>query len=159
MEKNQIFREKCYRAKGYILDSILFDTIYIGVFRCVNGSPDFYACNHEPWMQEYIEKQLWFVDPIVKDSIILNSESQETFMSWGMEITDENFVEYRSSYIGQVKGFSKVFKHHTNESDEIYVVGVGLYPEHINEKKPLNLNAIFTEAKNRIESFVNSENS
>lgn len=153
MDKTQLFHNKSQRAKTYVLDSLLFREIYIGVFRSINGIPDFYASNHDQWMEEYISKQLWFVDPIVKDSLTILDEDKETFMSWGMEITDETFVEYRSAYIGYVKGFSKVFHHHSPTNNETYVVGIGLYPEHIDQEKPLNLNAIFTAAKQRLEKF------
>lgn len=151
----QKFYDRCTQAKDYILKSSIFDTIYIGVFRSLNGVPDFYACSNPTWMEEYLKKELWFVDPIVKESLLVPEHSKETLLSWTMSMSDSDFLEYRNAFIGHVKGFSKVLKHELSAEEEVIVIGIGLYPEHLSPDKPLNLNAIFREAENKIHEFVN----
>ena len=154
-EKSKTFYDHCQNAKEYILSSPLFEHIYIGVFRSVNGLPNFYACNNTLWMDEYISKELWFVDPIVKDGLLISEPEKETVLSWTMSMSDTTFIEYRTAFIGQVKGFSKVLKHTTPTESETIVIGIGLYPEHISATEPLNVNAIFTVAEKNIHEFIN----
>lgn len=153
------FFDRCNDAQTYILSSTLFNSIYIGVFRSVNGIPDFYACNNIMWMEEYIDKELWFVDPIVKEGLLIPDPEKETFFSWSMSINDTNFLEYRDAFIGHVKGFSKVFKHDLPEGSETIVIGIGLYPQNIAPDKPLNVNAIFREAESKIKEFISADDS
>jgi hypothetical protein len=157
MPSPKTFHARCLLAKDYILTSAHFENIYIGVFRSVNGLPDFYACNNVPWMEEYITKELWFVDPIVKDGLLTIESEKETLLSWTMSMTDSSFLEYRTAFIGHVKGFSKVLKHTFPNESETIVIGIGLYPEYISANKPLNVNAIFKAAEEKIQSFINLE--
>jgi|GEM_PF-2494924 hypothetical protein len=154
MVLTQRFYDRCFHAKDYILSSHLFDKIYIGIFRSINGAPDFYACNNSDWMDEYISKELWFVDPIVKEGLLVPEPDKETLFSWTTLIKDGNFLEYRDAFIGHVKGFSKVFKHDLPEGAETIIIGIGLYPQNISPDKPLNVNAIFTEAERNIKEFI-----
>lgn len=154
MAPTQRFYDRCLQAKDYILSNPLFDTIYIGIFRSINGVPDFYACNNSQWMDEYISKELWFVDPIVKEGLLVPELDKETLLSWTTLINDGNFLEYRDAFIGQVKGFSKVFKHDFPKGAETIIIGIGLYPQNISPDKPLNVNAIFKEAERNIKEFI-----
>ncbi|MCP5322440.1 MAG: hypothetical protein H6492_00300 [Candidatus Paracaedibacteraceae bacterium] len=154
MQNPQKFNDYCQGAKKYILNSPLFNDIYIGVFRSLDGVPEFYACNNPVWMKEYIEKELWFVDPIVKEGLLLNDPDKETLLSWGSKMSENDFFKYRDAYIGPVKGFSKIFKHYLPTGSETVVIGIGLYPEHISPDKPLNVNAIFREAEEKIKKFT-----
>lgn len=151
---SNVFYNRCLKAKEYILKSQLFENIYIGVFRSINGLPNFYACNNTPWMDEYLSKELWFVDPIVKDGLLIAEPEKETLLSWTMSMTDTTFLEYRTAFIGQVKGFSKVLKHTSPTETETIVIGIGLYPQHISATEPLNVNAIFTTAEKNIYDFI-----
>lgn len=150
----QKFYDRCVQARDYILSSPLFNNIYIGVFRSFNGHPDFYACNNLKWMEEYLSKELWFVDPIVKNEFLIPQPDKETLLSWGSLVKESTFLEYRDAFIGNVKGFSKIFKHNLPEGAETIIIGIGLYPQHISPDKPLNVNAIFKEAENRIKEFI-----
>jgi hypothetical protein len=154
MPPNPKFLERCFEAKDSILSSSLFDTIYIGVFRSINGIPDFYACNNSNWMEEYLSRELWFVDPIVKEGLLVPEHDRETLLSWTTLINDGDFIKYRDAFIGHVKGFSKVFKHDLPEGAETIVIGIGLYPENIFPDKPLNVNAIFREAETKLKEFI-----
>lgn len=155
MPSSKSFYDRCLIAKDFILSDPIFKHIYIGVFRSVNGIPNFYACNNITWMEEYISKELWFVDPIVKDGLLTIEPEKETLLSWTMSLTDSRFLEYRTAFIGHVKGFSKVLKHTFPNESEIIVIGIGLYPQHISADKPLNVNAIFKTAEERIIEFIN----
>lgn len=151
------FYSRCLSAKEHILKDLLFENIYIGVFRSINGLPDFYACNNTDWMEEYIAKELWFVDPIVKDGLLLLEPEKETLLSWTMSMTDTTFLEYRTAFIGNVKGFSKVLKHTSPDESETIVIGIGLYPIHISATEPLNVSSIFKAAEKNIHDFINIE--
>lgn len=155
MSTSKTFYDRCLLAKDFILTDPKFEHIYIGVFRSVNGVPDFYACNNITWMEEYITKELWFVDPIVKDGLLTVEPEKETLLSWTMSMTDSSFLEYRTAFIGHVKGFSKVLKHTFPNESETIVIGIGLYPQHISADKPLNVNAIFKTAEEKIIEFIN----
>lgn len=155
MSSSQTFYDRCLLAKDFILTDPMFEHIYIGVFRSVNGIPDFYACNNITWMEEYITKELWFVDPIVKEGLLTLEPEKETLLSWTMSMTDSSFLEYRTAFIGHVKGFSKVLKHTFPNESETVVIGIGLYPHHISADKPLNVNAIFKTAEERLIEFIN----
>lgn len=148
------FYDRCLQAKQYVLAPLIFEDIYIGVFRSINGRPDFYACNNDKWMEEYISKELWFVDPIVKNILLTEEPEKETLLSWSMVISDNDFIEYRTAFIGQTKGFSKVLKHTTPQASETIVIGIGLYPKNISANKPLSVNAIFKTAETKIKEFI-----
>lgn len=154
MPASKTFYERCLHAKQYILIPPIFRDIYIGVFRSLNGRPDFYACNNDTWMEEYISKELWFVDPIVKEILLTNEPEKETLLSWSMSINENEFLEYRAAFIGQTKGFSKLLKHTTPEGSESIVIGIGLYPKNISATEPLSVNAIFTTAETKIREFI-----
>jgi hypothetical protein len=159
MMKNSKFFDHCVIARDYILNDPIFNDIYIGVFRSFNGVPDFYVCNHIEWMAEYISKELWYIDPIVKDGLLTPEVDKETLLSWGMSLTDTGFQEYRTAYIGEVKGFSKVFKHSLPEGTETIVIGIGLYPKNISIDKPLKVNAMFRTAEEKIKEFLDMKGS
>ncbi|MDP3641047.1 MAG: hypothetical protein Q8R43_01255, partial [Alphaproteobacteria bacterium] len=80
-----------------------------------------------------------------------------TLLSWTMSLTDSSFLEYRTAFIGPVKGFSKVLKHTLPNESEIIVIGIGLYPQHISADRPLNVNAIFKTAEERIIQFIKTQ--
>ncbi len=157
MQSSKPFYDRCLLAKDFILTDPIFEHIYIGVFRSVNGVPNFYACNNITWMEEYITKELWFVDPIVKDGLLTIEPEKETLLSWTMSMTDSSFLEYRTAFIGHVKGFSKVLKHTFPNESETIVIGIGLYPHHISSDRPLNVNAIFRTAEERIIEFISAD--
>jgi hypothetical protein len=154
MSSSKTFYDRCLHAKQYILAPPIFQDIYIGVFRSLNGRPDFYACNNEKWMNEYILKELWFVDPIVKNILLTSEPEKETLLSWSMSVTDNEFLEYRTAFIGQTKGFSKLLKHTYLDQSEAIVIGIGLYPKNISATKPLSVNAIFKTAEAKILEFI-----
>lgn len=157
MSASRIFYDRCLHAQHYILRPLIFNDIYIGVFRSINGCPDFYACNNDKWMEEYINKELWYVDPIVKDILLTMAPEKETLLSWSMSVSDSDFLEYRTAFVGQTKGFSKVLKHTDAGGSEAIVIGIGLYPENISASKPLSVNAIFKAAETKIKEFVELE--
>ncbi len=157
MPIDDTFDQRCDRAKKVVLDSPLFENIYIGVFRSVDNIPNFYACNNSEWMSEYLEKELWFIDPIVKQGVNLPEDKEETLFNWQATINDSQFLEYRDAFIGQVKGFSKVLKHDLPEGEETQIIGIGLHLEHIDPDKPLNVSAIFKEAEVRMNAFIQED--
>lgn len=157
MRVSSTFYQRCLRAKESTLNnSDKLHGIYVGVFRSLEEQPHFYASTHADWMKEYIAKDLWFVDPIVKNSLILPKD-QDQFFSWNSELSSQEFLSYRDSFVGTVKGFSKVFTYNLPDCVETRVIGIGLYPRHLDPKASLNITEIFDELESKMQQFVVDE--
>lgn len=156
MPVNAKFYKRCHRARELILDSDRLKDIYVGIFRSVEERPNFYASTHHLWMEEYISKDLWFVDPIVKNGVILPKDN-DRFFSWFSELSDSEFLTYRDSFVKTVKGFSKVFKYDLPEGVETRIIGIGLYSHHLSSDASLNISEIFEEIESKMQRFVENE--